>query len=525
MNLSEMSLEQKIGQMFFAGFSGDTYGGSLKKAIEEYHIGNVILFERNITDIQHLTTLNRTIQEKSLEYLKIPAFIAVDQEGGMVVRIKEGATYMPGNMAFSAANEDTYRAGVIMGKELRALGINMNLAPCLDINSNPQNPVIGVRSYGEEKEKVAALGIGYIEGLQKYVAAVAKHFPGHGDTITDSHLDLPVIHHDVDRIREMELYPFKAAIKAGVDAIMTAHVLFPAFEQKKLPATLSYRIMTGLLRKQLSFEGLIVSDCMEMSAIKDYYGTAQAVIKGIEAGVDMFFISHHLEYQIESVQLVKKAVLEGALQESRINQSVEKILSIKEKYNLFDNPFPNEEKIKDEVGCQEHRAFAKSVSQKSITVLEDRLQLIPLQNDNVLFIGTEPTALVRINMQKSNICCFSDYMKQHIGRYSETISTDPGIEEIESILDKIKQKDPEVVVIGTYNGHLNQGQMQLVKKVEEIHSKVIVVALRNPYDFKDLKGSKTTKVCAYEYTPLSLDSVCSLLKGDISAQGKLPVSF
>lgn len=522
MTIENMTLREKIGQLFIVGFPSTEYDDHIQKAIEAGCIGNIILFERNIKNLKQLMSLTTSIQKACMTHLKIPALISVDQEGGMVARIKKEATFLPGNMAFSAANGDTYKAGEIQGKELRALGINMNLAPSLDINNNPDNPVIGVRSYGEHKEQVATLGTDYICGLQKQVIATAKHFPGHGDTAVDSHLDLPTIKHDLKRIHEVELYPFKKAIASGVDAIMTAHVLFPSLEES-VPATLSPKIVTDLLKKELGFKGLVVSDCMEMKAIKDHYGTVHAAVKSIKAGVDMLFVSHSLDLQLACVKAVEKAVLEGEILEERINEAVLKIIAMKHNYNLFDEPYPHEEKINTDVGIEDHTTFAQKVSEKSLTLLSTKGSLLPIKEENILTISTMPIGLTRINDIDRKEKSFSDYIKEELGGNAITIDLNPTQVEIDKVLEQVNDKDS--IIIGLYNGHMFNGQINLVRQLYRLNKNLIIVALRNPYDFSQLKEVDATKICAYEYTPMSLKSLVRLLKGEIKAEGKLPVTI
>ncbi|KAF4325166.1 hypothetical protein G195_001310 [Phytophthora kernoviae 00238/432] len=238
--------------------------------------------------IDLLVTLKHRMSEHKRE---LPLMISVDQEGGMVARIdKEGVTQVPGNMALGATGnpEYTLECAQILGHELKSIGIDMNLAPVLDVNNNILNPVIGVRSYGENAESVAAHGAAAIKGYQsRGVAATAKHFPGHGDTAVDSHLGMVTVPHERNRLEQVELLPFRRAIEAGVDAIMTAHVIFPAIEPEPIPATLSRKVLTGLLREEMGFEGIIITDCLEMHAISKPYGVAEAAIRAVEAGADL----------------------------------------------------------------------------------------------------------------------------------------------------------------------------------------------------------------------------------------------
>lgn len=524
MDIKNMTLEQKIGQMIVAGFPSKMYDEHLDKLIN-HNIGNVILFARNVGSKEDIAKLNSKIQEKSLEKSGIPAFITIDQEGGMVTRIFEGAAFLPGNMALGAAGDSlkAFRAGEISGEELRALGINFNLAPVLDVNNNPNNPVIGVRSYSDNPKAAAEFGVNMAKGLQsKGVIATAKHFPGHGDTDVDSHLDLPTVNHSMERLEEVELYPFKKAINSGIDAIMSAHVLFPAIEEEKLPGTLSYKVLTGLLRKKLGFKGLIMTDCMEMNAIKEYFGTAKAAVMAVKAGADLICISHTLEAQLESFENIKKAVLSGELKESRIDESVERILKAKEKYNLYDNAFPHMSKVKSLVGCREHVEFAEKLSEKSITVVWDRESLVPVKTQNLLSISTEPVILTGADDAIKKKTLLSEALKEALGGDAFTMSLSPSDEEIKGLVDLAKDKD--LVIIGTYNAALNKGQIKLVEEILKVNKNVIAIALRIPYDISRLKDVPCA-VCSYEYTPVSVKSIIKVITGKIKPEGKLPVKL
>lgn len=524
MDIKKLTLEQKIGQMIVAGFPSDNYDEHINELIEQYNIGNIILFARNVNGIENLAKLNSIIQENMLKNNGIPAFILIDQEGGMVTRIQKGATFFPGNMAFAAANgNETYSEGRIAGKELRELGINFNLAPVLDVNSNPVNPVIGVRSYSDDPVKVANYGVDYIRGLQSNgVIATAKHFPGMGDSDIDSHLDLPRISHDMARLEKIELFPFAEAIKNGVDAIMTAHVLFPAIEPEKLPVTLSYKVLTELLRKKMDFHGLIITDCMQMKAIDNYFGTVNAVVMAVKAGADLICISHSLELQIDSVKAIKEAVLKGDIPESRIDESVERILEMKKKYSVSDIPCPDMKKITSVVGCSEHLEFARSVSEKSITVVKDKKNLLPVKTNNIITISTEPVLLTGADDQYKKRRAFCEVVKQKLGGEEFLIALNPDKEAISKIA--LKSKEADSIIIGTYNANLNKGQAELVKEIMKVNCNIIVVSLRNPYDIL-MFGDISTYICAYEYTPLSIDSVINVLTGQKEAVGKLPVVF
>ena len=252
-DIDKLTIDEKIGQLIMCGFDALELNDHIINLIKNYHVGNVILFTRNVKSMKQVFELNKNLQKLALKNLGIPLLISIDQEGGMVTRIKNEATFFPGAMTIASSNnlDNAYLSGKYMGEELINLGINMNLAPSLDVNNNPLNPVIGVRSYSDDPKVVSEFGIMTIKGLQENVIATAKHFPGHGDTQVDSHLALPEINYGKKRLEAIELYPFKNAIKNGVKAIMSSHINFPAYTEDNLPTTLSKKCLTGLLREEL----------------------------------------------------------------------------------------------------------------------------------------------------------------------------------------------------------------------------------------------------------------------------------
>ena len=290
--LASLTREQKVGQVFMLGFEGTSLTEANRALIHDLHLGGVTLFARNIEDGQQLARLNADLQSVADP---VPLFISADQEGGLVVRVTRGATIFSGNMAVGATGDPGLARKVAQAQatELLAMGVNMNLAPVVDVNTNPLNPVIGVRAFGSEPGLVSQMGSAAVEGLQLGgVSAVAKHFPGHGDTAVDSHLDLPVVPHPLERLEALELQPFRAAIQAGVDGVMTAHVYAPVLEPAAArPATLSHAILTGLLRERLGYTGLILTDALDMGAIKRDRGAAEAAVEAFEAGADLLLVA------------------------------------------------------------------------------------------------------------------------------------------------------------------------------------------------------------------------------------------
>lgn len=291
-----MTVDIKIaaGQRLMAGLPGTELDPGFVSLVRECKVGNVILFRRNVKSAAQLERLCTSLRRLIVAETGFEPFIAIDQEGGVVSRFSPDMAITPGAMALAAAGGDApYRAARITAQQLRAAGVNFDLAPVLDVNSNPLNPVIGVRSFGDVPEEAAERALGFMRGLlDGGIMACGKHFPGHGDTDTDSHIGLPKVDKSREELEKCELLPFRRAIEAGIPAIMTSHVLFPAIEPEKLPATMSRRILTGLLREEMGFCGVIISDCMEMDAVAKYYGTVHAATTALDAGADIVCISH-----------------------------------------------------------------------------------------------------------------------------------------------------------------------------------------------------------------------------------------
>ncbi|WP_432719555.1 beta-N-acetylhexosaminidase [Jeongeupia wiesaeckerbachi] len=329
-----MTLQEQIGQLLMAGFDGLMPSPGIERLIREHRIGGVILFRRNVESPAQVAALCRRLQQINAEVSAVPLLIGIDQEGGMVMRIEDGMTPLPSALAYQAAGSvDDCRALTRIGNaELLALGININFAPVLDVNNNRANPVIGVRAFGEDVDTVCRYGLAALEGIHAAgLAATAKHFPGHGDTDTDSHLGVPRVGHDRARLDAVELAPFRAAIAAGVDAVMSSHVAFPAVEaDPDLPSTRSHAVLTGLLRDELGFKGVVFTDCLEMDAIaKGPGGTVGGAVDAFKAGADVVLISHREDRQRDFLAAMATAVEAGGIAPARIEASVARILTLK----------------------------------------------------------------------------------------------------------------------------------------------------------------------------------------------------
>lgn len=524
LDINKLSLEQKIGQLLVIGFTGTELTKELREHIRKHHFGNIIYFARNLEGKEQIIELSRSLQELVLEVNGVPAFITIDQEGGMVTRIFDGGTFFPGNMAFaSVGNPDyTYLEGKYMAKELLNLGINFNLAPVLDVNNNSKNPVIGVRSYGDDPHQVAKFACEYIRGLQSEgVIATGKHFPGHGDTSVDSHFALPVIKHTMERLEEVELVPFKKAIESGIEAIMTSHILFKNLTSDNFPATLSPEILTGLLRNKLGFEGLIITDSMEMKAIAHGIGTAKGAVQAIIAGADLLCISHTEETQEEVFDALYDAVQSGVISEERINQSVKKIVSTKEKYKINNYKSHLNQLSKEEM--EKHQKFAKEISRKSVTLVKRKQSPICTPKEKTLVISTAPVALNAADAKLQERRTFAKLLADQIGGDYKIIGLEVEQEEITKLVKEAKKYDK--IIIGTYNATVFISQGTLVNEIYKENKNVVAVALRNPYDI-ELYSQVPVFLTAYEYSQLSVQSlIYAMTEPSYTYVGKLPVTL
>ncbi|WHX47494.1 beta-N-acetylhexosaminidase [Paenibacillus woosongensis] len=532
LELSNLTLEQKIGQMFICGFPGTAADEGIKGLIAEHHLGGIIYFRRNIESVEQLSRLSRELQQLPRSTPEIPLFISMDQEGGMVARLDhDGVSRIQGSMALGAANDPalTEKAATLAAKELTALGINLNFAPCVDVNNNPANPVIGVRSFGEDPLQVAEHGAAAIRGYQNQgVSATAKHFPGHGDTAVDSHHGLASVPHSKERLYRVELPPFRKAIESGVDMIMTAHVIFPAFEPDGIPATLSRRVLTGLLRTELGFEGVIITDCLEMHAISKSCGIAEGAVRAIEAGADIVLVSHTLEEQVRAIQTVLAAVQSGRLSEEQIDESVRRILSLKQKrIGVVQESSPPEPCSRPLTPKEESEPLLRQIAERSVTLVSDASRNLPLDGaEPVLVIWPELRRRTEVDEPAVHRYTLADAIAPYAEQVTlVTVGTFPDSGEIRGAIEQSRNFRQIIVLTYTAEGEVSEGQISLIQGLNEIHgSSIIVVSTRNPYDI-NFFPEIGTYLCLYENRQYALDALAKVLFGQLRPQGKLPVGL
>lgn len=507
-----MDLKQMLGQKIVLGFHGLEMPEEFVNLIREYKIGNVIIFQRNVESAQQLRRLCGQIRQVIQEATGYLPFIIIDQEGGMVSRIPADAVNVPSAMALGAAGdpENTHLAAQITARQLRGLGPNFTMAPVLDVNTNANNPVIGIRSYGDDPEKVADHGVAAVRGYEgSGILCCGKHFPGHGDTAVDSHLGLPCVDKSLAELENAELIPFRRAVEAGIPAIMSSHILFPQIEPEKIPGTMSRRIITGLLKERLGFKGLVLTDCLEMNAIQKFYGTSEGMLAAFQAGVDLAEISSTFSLEADAVRYVNEAAERGELDLEEVRASVEKILAYKEK--LAEYPLEPELCNRDE-----DRAAAAALAAKAVTCCSGTPIAV---NEKTLFCGC---ADYRTTEAANKIACvdpFPAYMSRCFGAQGLVTPKDPGEADIANAVEEAKKWDS--IVLSTCNGHLFPGQLALAEALQKLGKPMMIVLLRNPYDLPRLPECDC-RLALFDYTEDSFRALTQVLRG-AEAPGRMPV--
>ena len=524
-----MTLEEQIGQLLMVGFPGTTVTPEIIELIQKHHVGGVILFSRNVGDAQQVLELTQNLQSiAKAAGQRYPLCIATDQENGMVQRLGKSATQFPGNMALGAIGSEqlAYEVAEATGRELLALGINYNLAPVVDVNNNAANPVIGVRSFGEDPREVAHLGAAAVSGYHHAgVISCLKHFPGHGDTTVDSHLSLPTLPYMLERLESLELLPFQSGIAAGADSVMIAHIAFPALTgDDTLPATLSAAIVRGLLREKLGFTGVIISDCLEMNAISETVGIGPGAVMALQAGIDLVLISHLYERQRAGIAAIVQAVHEGTLSRDVIHQAVERVLRLKEQRLSWES-LPGDA-VSNEVGSEPQQQLRDRAYALSTTLVRDEASLLPLRveaTEEILVVYPQRESWTQVEDRRYPHEFFVERIRQrHPQTTALTITPEATQGDYEAIYHAASTSG--VVIMVTVNAYLDAQQVAVMRHVVALGRPVIGIAVYNPYDllaFPEL----ATYVVTYECTEPALEAAVQVLFGEVVAQGRLPVSL
>ncbi len=510
--VSGMSVERKVGQLMSVAFHGTRITSSLEAMIRERGVGGVIFYSENFTDAASLAKLVADLEQIARDAKSLPLFFEIDQEGGPVIRINKGATVLPGQMAL-AATADPERsvrtAATISAAELRSLGLNWNFAPVADVNDEPTNPIISNRSFSSDPARVSSL---VTAAIRAYAATgffcCAKHFPGHGSTTTDSHTGLPKI--DVDRatLDRVELPPFRAAIVAGVPAIMSAHIVVPALDPTpELPVTLSKTVMTDLVRNTLGFQGIVVTDDLEMGALKSV-GEAQAGLRALQAGADYLLFRFDESAQREGHRLITDAVRSGSLSSERLDQSVRRIVDAKRRFGILDG---RRDQSAPDLAANARTAL--ELARGATTLLRNR-GVLPLRGR---ILAVSPTN-ADISPFEGQATLGSVIAAKRADAISQSLPLHPSAAEIDRVVSASRAAD--VVAVGTTNLFAYPEQVDLVRALAK-EKPIAVVALRGPYDILSIPEI-AAYLCAYDSREPSLAAAAEVLLGERKPLGSLP---
>jgi beta-N-acetylhexosaminidase len=510
--LQGMSLEQKVGQLMMVGFGGRTMGPEISRLLLDHHIGSVALYSRNISNTKQLAKLVRDVRKTMSQ--EIQPFVAIDQEGGNVVRVRTDVTVLPGAMALGATRDPVlaYLAGQANAVDLGLLGIDMNLAPVLDVNRNPANPVINIRAFGDHPKLVAKIGVWFVQGQQQAgMATVAKHFPGHGDTASDSHFSLPVTNLSLEHLRGIALLPFREAIDAGLDAIMTAHVRVPAVDDSDTPASLSKKVISGLLRGEMAYDGLVITDDLEMRAIAERMTVGQAAVQAVLAGADIVMVIWTPRKKHQVFEALVAAVKEGRISQSRIDESVRRILRLKAKRGTLDALSEKAPSLDDSFPNPYHSRLVRTIAHRGITLVRNQQSILPLcQGRGVLVAGPQKVFLGE--MKK----LLPDVKTVQLSRVPTRKRRNEDLERLTRLAGQHR-----VVVVAVVNAY----QAWLVQRLSHnINVPLVAVSFGSPYYLRNFPGV-TAYLCAYSYLASAQKAAAQALCSRISITGRLPVTI
>ncbi len=513
-------LKKKIGQMIMAGIPGESVSEDFAMLCREYRIGNFCVSACNAASLDTLCKTNAALRKLTYENTGIYPFISIDQEGGWVCRFYEGAAFMQGNMSHAAAGlggERMERVGSRLGSILRALGCNMNNAPVLDVNSIDGCPVIGTRAFGDDPKRVAELGCGYMRGLNESgVCAVVKHFPGHGSTEGDTHLITSRNRSDIETFRKNDLHPFKCAFSEGAGALMSAHITYDTFGNE--PATATKSIMTELLRSELKFEGIAITDSMNMNAMHHSYPNGEGAVRAIEAGCDMLlYYPMNEDIFLPAIKAIYAAVESGRISKERINESYERIVRQKSRFKVEESaPDPILAKllVYDDSAIKD--VFSEKLS--SITLMKSGEILNNLAERKMLCISPICDAIRGVEESRRKILSFADDLAKEFDGAVACVSRIDGMsEEVQMAIDG----EYDVAVVGVFDAISNPSQIEIIDALKEKGKEVIAVLLRSPYDYKFVKECDAV-ITSYEYTALAVKATVNAMKNN-DYRGVLPI--
>ncbi len=542
--ISNMSLDDMLGQMFMGNICGGESVDFARRNFERYRFGALQfsgVFERFVRGGDYLpcgVDRNKPLDETAafihevkaagLEITGLPVIMAGDQEGSISNSIfrRRQIAMMPNQMGLGAAGsaELAYRVAQVSAREVKTLGLDLLYGPCLDTLVTASNPEIGARSFSEDPDMVAKMGSAYIRAYAaEGIISNIKHFPGRGAGSTDAHRELESIDLDRDALNRLAIYPFKRVLDAGADTVMVAHTLYPALETERLPATLSPRIINGLLREELGFDGVVLPDDLTMFAISQNYGIPQASAMCLEAGADMIFMKVPEQYA-PSLEAVKASLKAGRLTEERVYQSVKRILTLKWQRGLFTPPAFSRERVLATIGCPEHAAVAREAAQRALTLVK---------NTSVLPLNGSP-AVLAVVPRDMNIVLSNDPVLSHdllpgaLRRYwpqTESIVVDeqPTVPQAFEAVGRAKNAD--VIIFGIYSAGLSQPLGALLAEIVALGKPVIAVITNSPYASTLVPAETAAILCSFGISTASFDAVADALAGELAPTGTLPVTL
>ncbi len=533
--LARMTLREKVGQLMmpfvlgnFAPEGSETHD-RIVNVIEQESVGGLIMSVGSPSEVA--VKLN-DLQQHS----KYPLLIAADLETGAGFRFRGavhiptnialgGATSFPSLMAFGATGDPrhAYQLGRITAMEARAMGVHVPFAPVLDVNNNPDNPIINIRSFGEDPKAVADLGVAFVRGLQDYGAvATGKHFPGHGDTGTDSHLELPIIEVGRERLDAIELVPFRAAIDAGMQGIMTAHIAVPEISGEPIPATVSDRVLTGLLRTDLGFDGIVFTDAMDMAAVNRLYPRGEAAVRAVLAGADVIVMPRDVK---QAVDAIVKAIDEGRLTEARIDESAGRLLSLKEDLGLAEERAVPLEMIPQIVGVPPHMEMAREVAERSITLIQNRRNLVPL-------LGTRRARVMSVSFRNPGDVLSGRYFDLRLREtyprlVARSVDESTNSEAYEALLSRAIRSD--LVVMSVYSNYagrveLPDAAVEFVNELSRRRVTHVVISFGNPYLISMFPDAQAY-LLAWSSAQFSQQAAADALFGGIAISGRSPIGM
>ncbi len=507
--VSDMTVEELIGQVIMVGLPTTYLDEEYKEFIKQYKIGNFILFSRNYDDTKQMKSFMNELYNYTLDVTGSFPLVSIDQEGGMVVRLFKDVTFPASPLTTSATSvvDAPYHTGKIIGSDMLKMGINLNLAPCLEINEELSNPLVNVRGYGANREIVLTNARKFVKGIQDSGAlSCLKHFPGAGSSTKDSHLELPIIDEPKEQLLNYNMYPFVNLLES--DALMSSHCIYKSFDE--WPSTLSKVLLTDVLRKQIGFKGLIITDGMEMNAIKDYYGIGKGCVMALNAGCDILLLCHEYNEQKEAFEAVKKAIENNELSIDLLRERVKRINKAKEKIlqALSDN-FNNDEYI---INKQEHELMQKIVDNsytlikgtkpyinKDTLIICAKVRVASIVEDE--FDARDLTKVLKVNFPNNTIIQFCEENKQFIENNINNYNN---------------------ILVYSYDAYADDTQKEIINKLLTLNKEVHVISIKGPIDQKYF-NNLVNYSCLYEYTPNSIITIVKQLKEDLPLNGKLPM--